>query len=454
MRAGRRKAFPEIGAVAVGVVLVAAAFVLPRLNWGINPRRDSGLERFAARAGAAPIFGYWDIHAGWGTVPAIAIAVAAVAWGSAVAQRLSWRALTLGTWATACGWAFSLAMIDGWQRGFAGRLTTRDEYLSQVASITDIPATVRTFSSRILDFQPNSWTTHVSGHPPGALLTFVWLDRIGLRGGAWAGLLCLLAGSSAAAAVVIAVRTLADERTARRAAPFVAIAPTAIWVAVSADGYFAGVAAWGIALLAVAVHRAVRFPALVAAGAGLLLGWGVFLNYGLMLIGLPALAVLVSASDWRAALRPLGPAALAAAAVAVTFAVAGFNWVDGYTLVQQRYWQGIAKDRPFQYWVWANLACVVCSIGLGGVAGISRVFDWAAIRRRSGLHLLLLAMLTVIVCADLSMLSKAETERIWLPFTIWLTAAPALLPARSHRLWLALNAAAALLLNSIIFTNW
>ena len=162
------------------------------------------------RAGAAPIFGYWDIHGGWGTVPAILIAVAAVAWGSAVAQRLSWRVLTLGTWATACGWAFSLAMIDGWQRGFAGRLTTRDEYLSQVPSITDIPATVRTFSSRILDFQPNSWTTHVSGHPPGALLTFVWLDRIGLRGGAWAGLLCLLAGSSAAAAVLVGVRALAD----------------------------------------------------------------------------------------------------------------------------------------------------------------------------------------------------------------------------------------------------
>ena len=450
MRVGRREAF----SLAIGAVLVAAAFVLPRLNWGINPRRDTGLERFAMRAGAAPIFGYWDIHGGWRTVPAILIAVATVVWGSAVAQRLSWRVLTLATWANACGWAFSLAMIDGWQRGFAGRLTTRDEYLSQVPSITDIPATVRTFSSRILDFQPNFWTTHVSGHPPGALLTFVWLDRIGLRGGAWAGLLCLLVGSSAAAAVVIAVRALTDEQTARRAAPFVAVAPTAIWVAVSADGYFAGVAAWGIALLAVAVHRAVRFPALVAAGAGLLLGWGVFLNYGLMLLVLPAAAVLVSAADWRAALRALGPAFLAAAAVAATFALAGFSWLDGYTLVQQRYWQGIAKDRPFQYWVWANLACVVCAIGLGSVAGISRVFDWAAIRRRSGFHLLLLALLAVIVGADLSMLSKAETERIWLPFTIWLTAAPALLPARSHRLWLALNAAGALLLNSIIFTNW
>ena len=450
MRIARREAL----AVAVGVVLGAAAFVLPHLNLGVRPRLDIGPERLATHAGSAPIFGAWEIHASWGTGPAILVAVAAVLWGPAVAQRLSWRVLTLGTWATACGWAFALAMIDGWQRGFAGRLTTRDEYLAQVPTITDIPAAVRTFSSRIVDYQQNSWVTHVSGHPPGALLTFVWLDRIGLHGGAWAGLLCLLAGSSAAAAVVIGVRALADERTARRAAPFVAVAPTAIWVAVSADGYFAGVAAWGITLLAVAVHRAVRFPTLVAAGAGLLLGWGVFLSYGLILLGLPALAVLVSAPDWRAVLRVLGPATLAAVAVALTFAVAGFYWFDGYTLVQQRYWQGIAKDRPFRYWGWANLACVVCAIGLGSVAGISRVFDPAAIRRRSGFHLLLLAMLAAIVCADLSMLSKAEVERIWLPFTVWLTAAPALLPVRSHRAWLALNAAGALLVNSVMVTHW
>jgi hypothetical protein len=444
----------ELVAVAVGAALVAAAFVLPHLNLGARPRLDIRPEPLATHAGSAPIFGAWEIHASWGTVPAILIAAAAVVWGPAVAQRLSWRALTLGTWATACAWAFALAMIDGWQRGFAGRLTTRDEYLSQVPTITDIPAALRTFAGRIVDYQPNSWTTHVSGHPPGALLTFVWLDRLGLHGGAWAGLLCLLAGSSAAAAVVIAVRALADERTARRAAPFVAVAPTAIWVAVSADGYFAGVAAWGLALLAVAVHREARFPALLAAAAGLLLGWAVFLSYGLILLGLPALAVLVSARDWRAVLRALGPAALAALAVAVSFAVAGFYWFDGYDLVQQRYWQGIAKYRPFQYWSWANLACVVCAVGLGSVAGISRVFDREALRRRSGFQLVLLAMLAAIACADLSMLSKAEVERIWLPFTIWLTGAPALLPARSHRWWLALNAAGALLVNTVMVTHW
>jgi methylthioxylose transferase len=450
MRIARREAC----AVAAAAALVTAAFVLPRMNWGINPRSDIGLERFAQGTGAAPIFGYWDAHVSWGTAAAIVLALGTVLWGPTVAQRLSWRLLAVGTWAMASGWAFSLAMIDGWRRGFADRLTTRDEYLHEVPGVVDISATLRTFASRIVDYQPHSWTTHVSGHPPGALLTFVWLDRLGLHGGAWAGLLCLLAGSSAAAAVIVAVRALADETTARRAAPFLALAPTAIWVAVSADGYFAGVAAWGIALLALAVHGTVRYPALMGAAAGLVLGWGILMSYGLVLMGLPALAVLISAADWRPAVRALGPAVLAAVAVAVTFAASGFNWLDGYNLVQQRYWQGVAKDRPFQYWSWANLADVVCSIGLGSVAGLGRAFDKATIRRRSGFGLLLLAALAAIVCADLSMLSKAETERIWLPFTIWLTAAPALLPVRSHRAWLAVNAAGALALNSFIFTNW
>ena len=451
MRIGRREAV----AVALGAVLVVAAFVVPHLHLGmVTPLINATPGRFETFAGTAPIFGRWDAHVGWGTVPAVVIGIAAVLWGPAVAQRLPWRVLTLATWATSCAWAFSLAMIDGWQRGFAGRLTARHEYLRQVPSTTDIGEAVRTFSSRILDYQPDSWITHVSGHPPGALLTFVWLDRIGLGGGAWAGLLCLLVGSSAAAAIVVAVRALTDENTARLTAPFVAVAPTAIWIAVSADGYFAGVAAWGIALLALAARRIVRWPTLAAVGAGLLLGWAIFLNYGLALMSLLALPVLIAAVDWRAVLGALVPAALVALAIVAVFAAAGFWWFDGYTLVQQRYWQGIANDRPFQYWSWANLASVACAIGLGSVAGIGRVFDIAAIRRRSGLHLVLLGALLAILFADLSMLSKAETERIWLPFTVWLTAAAALLPPRSHRWWLALNIVGALALNHFIVTSW
>ena len=66
----------------------------------------------------------------------------------------------------------------------------------------------------------------------------------------------------------------------------------------------------------------------------------------------------------------------------------------------------------------------------------------------------MLAALIAILSADLSMLSKAETERIWLPFTVWLTAAPALLPRSSQRWWLVINIVGALLLNHFIFTNW
>jgi methylthioxylose transferase len=447
-----RKAFIAAG---VGIALVVAAFVVPHLELGIvTPLINATPDRFKDFAGTAPIFGWFEAHVGWGTVGAIVIGAAAVLWGQSVAQRLPWRWVPWVTWATACAWAFSLAMIDGWQRGFAGRLTARHEYLRQVPTITDIPEAVRTFAGRILDYQPDSWITHVSGHPPGALLSFVWLDRIGLGGGAWAAMLCLLVGSSAAAAIVVAVRALADENLARMAAPFVAVAPTAIWIAVSADGYFAGVAAWGVALLALATRRTTRWPMLTAAGSGLLLGWGIFLNYGLGLMAILAIAVLLSAVDLRTALRALVPAILAALVIVGVFVAAGFWWFDGYVLVQERYWQGIANDRPFQYWSWANFASVVCAIGLGSVAGVGQVFDRAAIRLRSGLHLVVLGALIAIVLADLSMLSKAETERIWLPFTIWLTAAGALLPPRSQRWWLAVNVVGALALNHLILTNW
>jgi hypothetical protein len=445
----------EAIAVAAAVLLVAVAFVVPYLKLDTVTPVDTVIPALRRTFGdAAPIFGQRKPHVGWGTVPAVILGAAAVAWGPTLAERLSWRPLTWAAWATSCGWAFALSMIDGWRRGFTGRLTDRPEYLRQVPTITDIPETLRTFSDRIVDFQGHPWVTHVSGHPPGALLTFVWLDRIGLGGGAWAGLLCLLTGASAAAAVLVAVRVLTDEPTARRAAPFVAVAPTAIWIAVSADGYFAGVGAWGLALLALAVRRRARIPALAAVAGGLLLGWGVYLSYGVALLVAAAAAVLACAPGWRQALRAAAPAALGALAVAAVFTAAGFWWFDGYTLVQQRYWQGVANIRPFRYWVWANLAATVCAIGLGSVGGLPRAFDVAALRRRSGLHLLVLAALAAIVYADLSMLSKAETERIYLPFTVWLTAAPALLPPASQRLLLALNVAGALLVNHLILTNW
>ena len=47
---------------------------------------------------------------------------------------------------------------------------------------------------------------------------------------------------------------------------------------------------------------------------------------------------------------------------------------------------------------------------------------------------------------------KAETERIWLPFALWLLAVGAFLPR--PRAWLTAQAVLALLLNHLLLTGW
>ncbi|WP_454198310.1 hypothetical protein [Nocardia sp. Marseille-Q1738] len=430
----------DIAAAAIAAVLLAAAFLIPRI----------ASEQWRAKlyAGAAPIFGSWQPHAGWGTVPAVVVAALVVTRGPALAERLPWRRLLVTAWSVAVAWAFSLAMVDGWQRGFAGRLTDSNEYLHEVGGVTDIPVMLRGFSGRILDFQPDSWTTHVSGHPPGALLFFVLLDRLGLGGGAWAGLVCMVIGCSAVVAVAVALRALGAEDRARAALPFLVLAPAALWIAVSADAMFAGITAWAVALLAIACRPGGSPVAGVS--AGVLFGLGIYLSYGLVLIAILAVAVVVSS---RVA-RPLLPVTAGALAVAAAFTVAGFWWLDGYHLVVERYYQGIATERSYAYWWWGNLAATVCAVGLATCAAAHRGLAWTRLRALEPASLLVAAALCAILAADVSGLSKAETERIWLPFDMWLLVATAFLPRSSARAWLAVQALGTLLLVHLILTNW
>jgi hypothetical protein len=68
--------------------------------------------------------------------------------------------------------------------------------------------------------------------------------------------------------------------------------------------------------------------------------------------------------------------------------------------------------------------------------------------------LLPLAALAAITVADLSGLSKAEVERIWLPFAVWLPAGAALVPPGDLRGWLVVQATTALLVNHLVLTGW
>ncbi|MFG1809609.1 hypothetical protein [Streptomyces sp. NPDC049040] len=445
---GRRS---DVAAAATGVVLIGAACLI-----------GAAIERSDATLHVPwpPLQAFWLPHWGPGTPAAAVVGAACVGYGPRLAARLPWRPLLLATWAAAMAWTWSLALVDGWQRGVAGRLTTTFEYLSQLDRFAHVHATLRDFTHHILETQPHPWTTHVAGHPPGATLTFVALDRLGLGGGAWASAWCITAGASAAVAVLVAVRALGDEATARRAAPFMVPAPAAVWIGASADGYFAAVAAWALALLALAATRAVRAPGAAALGAGLLLGLAAYLSYGLVITAVGAAAVLALA---RTA-RPLPAALIGAGAVAAAFTVSGFSWWQAYPLLVERYYEGVGGVRPYGYWVWADLACAAFSAGLAAVAGARRALaaaPSAAARLRTGtpsgpqaVAVLAAVALLMMLIADLSGLSKAETERIWLPFIVWLLPASALLPAVDHRRWLLLQAVLALLVNHLLLTNW
>ncbi|MFI6376889.1 hypothetical protein [Streptomyces sp. NPDC050546] len=402
-----------------------------------------------------PVLATWDPHVGPGTPAALLVAVAVVAYGPALAARLPWRALLATAWATATAWIVSLALVDGWQRGIAGRLTTRHEYLQVIDRFDDIPATLRDFTQHILLESPDNWPAHVAGHPPAATLTFVLLDRIGLRGGGWAGVWCVAVGATACVAVLVAVRALAGESLARRAAPFLVLAPAAVWMGTSADAYFAAVAAWAVALLALAVSGR---PPWWAAAAGLLFGLTCYLSYGLTLVALIGAAVLLLGRR-RVRERPVLLVALLAglAVVPTAFTLAGFDWWEAYRLLVTRYHQGVGGTRPYGYWVWANLACAVLITGLATAPGLRRT-GAVLLRRRSGppghvrLALLVSAALLALLVADLSGMSKAETERIWLPFAVWLLPACAFLTR--PRAWLATQAVLALLLNHLLLTGW
>ncbi|KQW12462.1 hypothetical protein [Streptomyces sp. Root369] len=429
-------------AVCAALLVLTAALVGTAIQ-----HRDGSL-----RVGWPPLLASWDPHVGPGTPAAVVVAVAVVAYGPSLAARLPWRPLLFAVWGTGMAWTWSLALVDGWYRGVAEQLTTRNEYLPAVGRFHDIPAALRDFTGHILIDSPDNWGAHVAGHPPGATLTFVLLDRIGLGGGGWAGTWCITVGTTAAVAVLVAVRTLADESLARRAAPFLVLAPAAVWVGTSADGYFAAVAAWAVALLALAV-RGVR-PGLNGFCSGLLFGLTVYLSYGLTLMVVVAGAVVWVGSSRR----PLWFALAGFVVVPVVFTALGFEWWEGYRILVTRYHQGAGGVRPYGYWVWANLACTVLIVGPATVAGVRRV----VVRLRPGggwsrssprpLAVLVLAAALALLIADLSGMSKAETERIWLPFAAWLLPACAFLTG--VRGWLVGQAVLALLLNHLLLTGW
>lgn len=429
------------------LLLVTVAFTLPRLcGWEVWPRAP----RSASPWEVPPLHGLWEPKWwGPGTLPAALLGVLTARLGAGLARRLTWGALLLTSYVAGLAWLLSLAFVDG-SDGISRVLGGEYDYLRSARNVTDVSVLLHGYVDRVPIDAPNALPTHPAGHPPLALLFFVGLVRIGLGGSLAAGLAVTALAATTALAVLVTVRALGAEESARRAAPFLVLTPAAVFMAVSADALFAAVGAWGLACLALSATTPLRRGRFGwATLAGLLLGAGVMMSYGLPLLGMLAVGVLLAARRWW----PLPVAAGAALTVVLGFAAAGFAWWEAFPVLQHRYWDGIAADRPASYWLWGNLAALgVCTGPLVG-AGLAQT---AARWRRADrvIVLLVAAAVTCVALADLSRMSKAEVERIWLPFVPWLTLSVALLPTRWRRWGLLLQLGWALMVQHLFYTTW
>ncbi len=249
-----------------------------------------------------PLDASLDWRPGWPLVLPVALGVLLVAGARRFAALASWRTLLIGATCVAAAWAVALALLDGGS-GLVGSVNLKNEYLPDVGRVGAPLDFLGRFASHISEYR-----IHVQGHPPGYLLLLSFLDRIGLATAPAVATIEIAVGALAVPAVLVAVREVAGEERARAAWAFVAAAPLAIWVATSADAFYAGVGAWAVTLVVLATGRTDRRGDRYAFAGGLLFGTVAFLSYGLVLLAVIPLAVawqrrcarpLVVAAGWR-----------------------------------------------------------------------------------------------------------------------------------------------------------
>ena len=178
---------------------------------------------------------------------------------------------------------------------------------------------------------------------------------------------------------------------------------------------------------------------------GALLGAGLHLSYGLVVVG----TCVVAALWYSRRVRPLAVATIGASIVTAAFLLAGFAWWRGLTETRDAYDAGIARFRPYSFFLFANLAALAFAVGPVVAVGVARL--------RGRLWWFVGAVLAAVAIADLSGMSKGEVERIWLFLAIPLAAATASLSApgdRAPHRWLAVQCSAAIVLAVTFAARW
>jgi len=388
------------------------------------------------RLGAPPLFGRIDPRISLWILPSVLVAATSLRM-PALVDRIGWRALLRLTFVMALVWPLALALSAG-PGGITEGLESRHDYLHAVPGLGPIPELWGSFVDRIADLP-----VHVQGHPPGFVTLLAAMDGVGLGGSGWATALVLTGATLAPIAVLLVIRDVADEGAARRAAPFLVLSPAAVWIATSADAFFAGVGACAVALAVMASARGSVDRHLFAVAAGLLGAAALLLSYGLILLAAVALPILAMRRAWDVLALSFVTGIASLIAVAVVW---DFDLLEGLAATRERYLVGVSTHRPFTYFLVANLAAFAIVLG-PAVASSANDIPRRLLPIAAG-------AVIAIVLADLSGMSKGEVERIWLPFAPWLLWIAASGDRWDARTRLGLQLATALALELIVVTPW
>jgi hypothetical protein len=415
------------------------ALVLVARVWA-DAMQDGGR---VIRLKAPPLAGFDIVRITWRNLAPVVVGTGLVAALPRLSRTLAWRPTLALTATTSLLWSIALAVIDGWGGLTRGVRWRSDEYIFEVGGVDSPVEFLSGFTDGIAGY-----VTHVRSHPPGLVLILWVLDRLGLGGFGWNAALYLAAGVLAPVAVLVAVREVTDEATARRAVPFLVITPAAIWVATTAEALYAGVGAWAVALLVLATGRRGRPAGLLAVAGGLLFGALAYLSYGHLLLGLIPLAVAVS----RRRPAVIALAAIGALPVALAATAAGFWWFDGLAATRAEYAASVARDRPYGPFLVFNAAAFAIALGPATAAALVTLRD-----RR--LWMIVGPALAAVGLAAVTGLSKGEVERIWLPFAVWILPAGVALTrsdptGRGTRGWLGLQGTTAVVVQSLLKPRW
>jgi hypothetical protein len=417
-------ALVAVGTLAWGLSVEAGGVQLgtpnPPFNYRWLPRTELGWALAAGLLLAATVAGAPALL----TRPRRPLAVAAALAVLALLVRLAVAAARHGT--------------EGWYRVFDGELSfeAANEYLPA------LPAArlgLGFLLDRFAELVP-ALPVHAAGHPPGVLLV---LAALGIDSPEGMAALCIGAGALAAPLTYALGRALlADERAARVAGLLAVLSPSlVIHGAVSADALFATLGALAAALL-VARRPALRALGALAVAVASLFSWALL-----------AVAAFAALAVWaREGLRAAVVLSAACGAALLGFhgllaLLVGWDPIGALRETEAVYRIGIAAVRPYWFWVLGSPVAAFVALGLP-IAGYALRALW--MRRPAAL-----ALAAVVLVASVAGFTKAEVERIWLPFVpLACVAAASVLPPR-RLVWVAGLLALQALATELVFdTLW